>query len=72
MSKIVRALALTLVLAVTTSAGEAPNSITAAPTPPPAPTETGPDGGEPLLQEPAADGFGETLLNLIGSVLALF
>ena len=73
MLKIVRASVLILTLAGAASAGDGPNNVTDDPTRQPTPI---------LLQEPTgdaghfqgmpADGFGETLLNLFNSVLALF
>ena len=77
MLKIVRASVLLVLLAVSASAGETPNNVTgqSAP-PPPTPIMTQePTDAEALpepTQETTADGFGETLLNLLDSVLALF
>ena len=76
MLKIVRASVLLMLLAVAASAGETPNNVTAQPTPTPSgimaqePTDAG-ALPEPT-QETTADSFGETLLNLLDSVLALF
>jgi hypothetical protein len=78
MLKIVRASVLILTCACATYAGDAPNSATGLPTqPPPTPVMS----QEPMAeadalpeptQETTADSFGETLLNLLDSVLALF
>ena len=72
MLKIVRASALVLALAAPAGAGETPNHITEVPTQPtidsvPA-SSPGTDGSNSLT----ADSYGETLLNLLESVLALF
>jgi hypothetical protein len=75
MLKIVRASVLLMLLAGAASAGETPNNVTAQPTPPPVTMTQEPADAEALpepTQENTADGFGETLLNLLDSVLALF
>jgi hypothetical protein len=78
MMKIVRASVLMMMLAVAAGAGEVPNSANGLPTPTPRPllvlqdplkeADTLP---EPTLKT-TADSFGETLLNLLDSLLALF
>ena len=77
MLKIVRASVLMMMLACAASAGEAPNTVTGQPTQPPPngitaqePTDAG-ALPEPM-QETTANSFGETLQNLLDSVLALF
>ena len=77
MLKIVRASVLILTLACAASAGEAPNTVTGLPTQPPPGITTQEPTDADALQEPteettAADSFGETLQNLLDSVLALF
>ena len=71
MLKIVRASALIFVLACSASAGDTPNNLTGAPTQAPAPSAPEPtsDAGP---SEKTADSFGEILLNLLESALALF
>jgi hypothetical protein len=74
MLKIVRASVLILVLAGAASAGESPNNLTGYPPPPGIMTQE-PTVADVLLeptQETAVDSFGETLQNLIDSLLALF
>ena len=76
MLKIVRASVLILTLACAASAGEAPNTVTGLPTQPPPGITTQETTDADALLEPTeqttADSFGETLQNLIDSVLALF
>ena len=78
MLKIVRASVLMMLLACAASAGEVPNTATGQPTPQPSPTgimaQEPTEAGElpEPTQETTADSFGETLLNLLDSVLALF
>jgi hypothetical protein len=78
MLKIVRASVLMMMLACAASAGEIPNSATGLPAPPPPPgiMTQEPTAETDVLTEPTpetrADNFGETLLNLLDSVLALF
>jgi len=71
MLKIVRASALIVALACAASAGEIPNNIAEAPTQPTATTTQEPTADADPRPE-AADRFGENLLNLVYSVLALF
>ncbi|HEV3470735.1 MAG TPA: hypothetical protein VG148_15530 [Pyrinomonadaceae bacterium] len=74
MLKIVRASTLIFVMACSASAGDTPNNVTGTPTQAPAPSAPEPtsptSGAGP--SEKTADSFGETLLNLLENVLALF
>ncbi len=71
MLKIVRASALVFVMACSASAGDTPNNVTDAPTQAPAPSAPEPTSDAGPFEK-TADSFGENLLNLLGSVLALF
>lgn len=72
MMKIVRASVLILTLAVAASAGEGPNSVTGEPTPPAPITAQEPTTEADALQATTLESFGETLQNLLDSMLALF
>ena len=71
MLKIVRATALMMLLAVAATAGETPNNPPCPPDPVMQETTTDADTLPETTQETTADSFGETLLNLLDSVLAL-
>lgn len=71
MLKIVRASALIFVLACSASAGDTPNNLTDAPTQAPAPSAPEPTSDAGRSEKTTAS-FGETLLNLLESALALF
>lgn len=77
MRKIVRASVLILTLACAAGAGEIPNNLTVQPTPTPTPppaglTVQGAPANADTLPNATAESFGETLLNLLDSLLALF
>lgn len=72
MLKIVRASVLILTLAVAASAGEGPNSVTGQPTQPTPITTQEPTTEADGLQATTLESFGETILSLLDSMLALF